>query len=112
VKIDKGEGTFVLKCIDKSPASSDEKERDIGYSSRLNSEYLVKYHEIFEWNKHIFIVMPYYAEGSLGKFIKKHINKGKKISKIVCFSIYYLFCFAACGKNIFHIIIWSFCSSF
>jgi serine/threonine protein kinase len=89
VRINKGEGTFVLKCIDKP--SSDvclEKERDIGYSSRLNSKYLVKYYEIFKWNKLIFIVMPYYAEGSLSKYITKHIDRGKKISKIVCFSIF------------------------
>jgi serine/threonine protein kinase len=89
VKIDKGEGTFVLKCIDKSSADVClEKERDIGYMSRLNSIYLVKYYEIFEWNELIFIVMEYYVEGSLSKYIKNHIDKKKKISKIVCFSIY------------------------
>jgi serine/threonine protein kinase len=78
---------LALKCLKLSDITT-EKEKQIGYMSRLNSEYLMKYLETFKFEDKFCVVMKYYENGSLDKFIKTYLNKQENIPKWVYFIIF------------------------
>jgi serine/threonine protein kinase len=78
---------FALKCLKSSDITS-EKEKQFGYMSRLNSKYLMKYLETFRFEDNFCVVMKYYENGSLDKFIKSHVEKHKNIPELVYFIIF------------------------
>jgi hypothetical protein len=74
---------YALKCI-KSINSAD-RERRFGYVSKLNSDYLVKYHEIFTFNNDLYVVMQYFKNGNLNDFMKRYQKANQKIGEFVYF---------------------------
>jgi serine/threonine protein kinase len=77
---------LAVKCIRSSESiNSAERERQFGYISKLNSEYLVKYHDIFTFNNDLYVVMQYFGSGNLSDFINRYREGNKRIEEWVCF---------------------------
>jgi serine/threonine protein kinase len=77
---------FAVKCIKSSKSiNSAEKERQFGYISKLNSDYLVKYYETFTFNDDLYVVMEYFENGNLYDFIKRYQKENGKIEEFVYF---------------------------
>jgi hypothetical protein len=77
---------YAVKCIKFSKTkNSADREQQFGYISKLNSEYLVKYLDIFTFNKDLYVVMPYFANGSLYDFVKRYREENQKIEEYVYF---------------------------
>jgi serine/threonine protein kinase len=77
---------LALKRIESSQSiNSAERERRFGYVSKLNSEYLVKYHETFTFNNDLYGVMQYFENGNLNDFIKRYQEGNKRIEEEVYF---------------------------
>jgi serine/threonine protein kinase len=55
---------FAIKRVSISDSFS-KKEKQFGFISRLNSNYLFKYYEIFTFNNDLYVVMDYYENGNL-----------------------------------------------
>jgi hypothetical protein len=56
-------GLYAVKCINSSDSiNSANKKRRFGYVSKLNSDYLVKYHETFTFNNDLYVVMRYFEK--------------------------------------------------
>jgi serine/threonine protein kinase len=49
----------------------------------LNSKYLTEYLETFKIEDNFCVVMEYYKNRSLDRFIKYHLNENKNISHLV-----------------------------
>jgi serine/threonine protein kinase len=54
---------------------------ELGYVLKLNSQYLVKYYDMFELDNNLYVVMEYFENGNLGDMIKKQREKKEKMSK-------------------------------
>jgi serine/threonine protein kinase len=80
---------FAVKRVSLSDSFS-QKEKQFGYMSRLNSRYLVKYHETFTSNNDLYVVMDYYENGNLYDLIKNYKEKEEKIDEWVCFIFFFL----------------------
>jgi serine/threonine protein kinase len=79
-------GLCAVKCINwESTINSAERERRFGYLSKLNSQYLVKYHETFIFNNDLYVVMEYFKNGNLCDFIKRYRKENRKIEEWVYF---------------------------
>jgi serine/threonine protein kinase len=66
---------FAIKCIKSSESiNSADREWRFGYVFKLNSEYLVKYFEIFISNNDLYVAMEYFKNGKY-KMIAKKITK-------------------------------------
>jgi serine/threonine protein kinase len=77
---------LAVKCIKSSQSiNSAERERQFGYVSRLNSDYLVKYYETFTFNNDLYVVMRYFEKGNLHDFIKRYREENEKIEEWVYF---------------------------
>jgi hypothetical protein len=77
---------YAVKCIKSSDSiNSADRERRFGYVSKLNSYYLVKYHETFTFNNDLYVVMQYFKDGNLSDFIKQYQERNKRIEKYVYF---------------------------
>jgi hypothetical protein len=75
---------YAVKCI-KSSRNSAERERRFGYVSKLNSQYLVKYQEIFTFNDDVCVVMQYFKKGNLHDFIRRYQKANQRIEEFVYF---------------------------
>jgi serine/threonine protein kinase len=77
---------YAVKCIKSSGSiNSAKRERQFGYMSKLNSEYLVKYYETFTFNDDLYVVMDYFENGNLSDFINQYRKKNKGIEELVYF---------------------------
>jgi serine/threonine protein kinase len=62
-------------------------EIEVGYKSKLNDQYLVKYYDMFESDNNYYVVMEYFENGDLFNLIRKQQKKNKRI-KILVFLIF------------------------
>jgi serine/threonine protein kinase len=77
---------YAVKCIKSLDSiNSADRERRFGYVSKLNSQYLVKYHETFTFNNDLFVVMKYFKDGNLNDFIKRYQKENQRIKELVYF---------------------------
>jgi hypothetical protein len=77
---------YAVKCIKSSESiNSAERERQFGYVAKLNSEYLVKYHETFTLDDDLYVVMDYFKNGNLYDFMKGYQKKKQRINEKVYF---------------------------
>jgi hypothetical protein len=77
---------YAVKCIKSSDSiNSAERERRFGYVSKLNSLYLIKYHETFTFNNDLYVVMEYFENGNLNDFIKRYRETNQRVREYVYF---------------------------
>jgi serine/threonine protein kinase len=77
---------LAMKCIKSSDLiNSAKRERQFGYVAKLNSEYLVKYHETFTFYDDLYVVMEYFKDGNLSDFIKGYREGNKRVREWVYF---------------------------
>jgi serine/threonine protein kinase len=92
---------LAVKCIKSSKSiNSAEKERQFGYVSKLNSDYLVKYYKTFTFNNDLYVVMRYLKNGNLYDFIKRYQEKNGKIEEFVYFILFRMYLFVKIVERI------------
>jgi serine/threonine protein kinase len=105
-----------VKCTESSSLiNSGDRERQFGYMSKLNSQYLVKYYETFTLDNdyNLYVVMEYFKNGNLHDFIKQYQEKNRKIEEEVYFYfIWNVYVCKDCRRNSVIVTVRSLCTSF
>jgi serine/threonine protein kinase len=89
-----GNNLYAVKCIKSSESiNSGKRERQFGYISKLNCQYLVKYYEAFIFINDLYVVMEYFENGNLSDFINRYRKGNKRIEEPVIFILFRMYMF-------------------
>ena len=88
---EKDNNYYVLKQISLeglSEAEKDEVKIEAKLLSKINSKYVVKYYESFEYDKKMNIIMEYCENGDLSEYIEKERNTKNKLDEDEIYKIF------------------------